>query len=88
MIIKCKYMGGGLNTFHSNKTGQDYQRSLICVTVIGIDGTEEIGNAMLSFGYKLDSLPKFGDTIYLDVDSFNSRDGMAQFTFKGWRPVK
>lgn len=81
MKVRYEVLGFGYTQFHSSKTNRDYQRLRMMGFVFDCDGGKEAATADLSFDGKMDSDPKSGEVVVLDVTSLDKRNAMLALEF-------
>lgn len=80
MKLKFDVLGSG--SFEGkSKTGQSFQRLRMMGFVYDCEGTKIPATCDMGYNAKMDSEPKSGDVVIVDISSFDVRNAMAAIVF-------
>ena len=87
MKLKFEILGSG--SFEGRtKSGQTFQRLRMMGFVLDCEGTKIPATCDMGFQARMDSEPKSGETVIVDISSFDTRNAMAALTFTSLDHVK
>lgn len=80
MNLKFKCLGSGFFEGHT-RDNRTFQRLRMMGFVYDCDGAEIPATCDMGFGATMDSDPKAGETVIVDISSFDVKSAMAAMTF-------
>lgn len=80
MNLKFKVLGSGFFEGHT-RDNRSFQRLRMMGFVLDCDGVEVPATCDMGFGASMDSPPKPGEIVVVDITSFDVKSAMASLTF-------
>lgn len=83
--MKILFQVAGSGSFEGRtKDGRSFQRMRMMGFAIDCDNSRIPATADMSYGGSIPFSPKEGETLLVDIDSFDTRNAMASFTFRSF----